>query len=145
MGYRKQLAIIIACLCLIAAPFAVRAQVTLPDGKYNSVTAYPAGTWDWHKVETNEVMRMKFGPGSTFFYENVTTGLQHYGQFAMLPDGNVRVTMGRSCDNHGASCQNRKEPFVVVDPISPVSANVFMSNEEKWERVRGKWHAPRKS
>jgi hypothetical protein len=56
----------------------------------------------------------------------------------MLPDGNIRVTIGRSCNNFGADCQNRAEPLVVVDPISPVSANVFMSNSEKWERQRGR-------
>jgi hypothetical protein len=127
-----------AAIGLMTASLGAQAQVVLPDHKYESTDAYLAGNWKWERAEPRETMRMRFGPGSTFFYENSTTGQQHSGQYAMLPDGNVRVTIGRSCDNFGAACQNRAEPLVVVDPISPVSANVFMSNAEKWERQRGR-------
>lgn len=137
MGCRTFMAVLTA-VGLMTLPLAARAQVNLPDGKYPSTAAYLAGSWKWEKPEPRETMRMKFGPGSTFFYENVTTDLQHFGQYVMLPDGNARVTIGRSCSNRGANCQNRAEPMVVVDPISPVSADVFMSNSEKWERERGR-------
>jgi hypothetical protein len=133
VGYRIFMTVL-AAIGLMMASLGAQAQVILPDGKYESTDAYLAGSWKWEKPEPRATMRMRFGPGSTFFYENATTGLQHHGQYAMLPDGNVRVTIGRSCNNFGADCQNRSEPLVVVDPISPVSANVFMSNSEQWER-----------
>lgn len=117
----------------LASPFA---QVMLPDGKYATVGAYLAGAWTWHDANRNEDVRMVFGPGDALQYDNLTSGVRLYGKYAVLPDSNLRLTLSRTCDKNGAQCQNRAEPLIVVDKVTPVSANVFTSNGEQWKRAR---------
>lgn len=118
----------------LALPAPALAQaLNLPGGSYASATEFITGSWKWERQEPRQTVWMRFERGGGFFFHNVTTGLQHYGQFAAT--GNqLNLTLNRSCENNGARCADRSPPLVVNYNFTPTSAGVFMSNEERWER-----------
>jgi hypothetical protein len=125
----------LAAACLASTPALASAQpVELADGRYASAAAYLAGTWMWQREQPRELRRFTFGRDGGFAYENATQGRTSYGNFETM-SGKVRVTMIRVCDGPDA-CSKIEPPVVVEEPVTPLSADVFMSNSERWTRVK---------
>jgi len=46
------------------------------------------------------------------------------------------VADARSCEDKGKNCETRNPPKDLDYSITPTSANVFMANTERWERMK---------
>ncbi len=124
------------CVLALTAAFAVEAQqVKLSDGSYPSMAAYLQGTWKWEREEPRQTVIMRFGRDNSFFFHNFTIDRQHWGSYS-ASDGKLAVVVTRTCDDKGSTCENRNPPLNVEYPVAPNSANVFMSQTERWERMK---------
>lgn len=116
----------------LAAPAGAQA-LSLPDGSYASPGEFIVGAWKWERQEPRQTVWMRFERGGGFFFHNTTTGLQHHGSYS-ASGGGLHLNITRSCENNGARCADRSPPMVVNYNFKPVSAGVFMSEAERWER-----------
>jgi hypothetical protein len=136
MTLRAAVAALVAAHLLVAPCGTAWAEpLILSDGRYASEAEYIAGNWKWERAEPRQTMIMRFGRDGSFFYHNLTTDLQHWGSY-VATGGNLQVKVTRSCENKGTNCEDRKPPATLEYPCTPVSANVFMSNSERWERMK---------
>jgi hypothetical protein len=46
------------------------------------------------------------------------------------------VADARSCEDKGSSYENRNPPKDLEFSITPTTANLFMANTERWERMK---------
>jgi hypothetical protein len=123
-------------LIVLSAAFAVRAQtITLSDGNYASTAAYLEGTWKWERQEPRQTMIMRFSQDGSFYFNNYTIDLQHWGRYTATGQ-ELALQVTRSCEGKGKVCENRNPPLDLSYSITPRSANVFMANTERWEREK---------
>ena len=122
-------------LALTAAFTAQAQQVKLSDGTYASTAAYLEGTWKWERQEPRQTVIMRFGSDSSFFFHNFTIDRQHWGRYSAA-SGKLSVVVTRTCDDKGKNCENRDPPLNVAYDIVPTTANVFMAQSERWERMK---------
>ena len=123
-------------LVLLATGSAARGQpINLPDGNFASTTAYLIGTWKWERPEPRQTMIMRFGTDGSFFFHNFTIDLQHWGTYVTAGQ-HLELTLTRSCEEQGKNCETRDPPKKLEYTITPASANVFQSNQERWERMK---------
>ncbi|MBV8393492.1 MAG: hypothetical protein JOY81_09965 [Alphaproteobacteria bacterium] len=129
-------AFLVFCVVVLAQSGAPHAQaLTLPDGKFASLSEYLSGTWKWERQEPRQTVIMKFEGNGAFYFNNLTIDLQHWGKY-VVSDGNLKVIVSRSCSNQSRNCEDRNPPLDLDYPLTPASAGVFMSNAEKWERQK---------
>ena len=125
----------VLALTLAPAPEAAAQAIKLSDGSYASTGAYLEGTWKWERQEPRQTMIMRFGRDGSFFFHNYTIDLQHWGTYRAVGQ-QLFLTLTRSCENQSSNCQDRSPPKDLDYAIAPTSANVFMANSERWERVK---------
>jgi hypothetical protein len=125
----------VGMLALMTAFGAGAQQVRLADGTWASTGAYIQGTWKWERPEPRQSMIMRFNRDGTFFFHNFTIGLQHWGTYRATGE-KLAITLTRSCEDKGNNCENRNPPKDLAYTITPTTANVFMANTERWERVK---------
>ncbi|MBX3501989.1 MAG: hypothetical protein KF889_21315 [Alphaproteobacteria bacterium] len=128
--------VVLALLALwpLALPAPAAAQaLNFPDGSFASPGAFIVGSWKWERQEPRQTVMMRFEPGGGFFFHNLTNGLQHHGSYSASGAG-LHLNITRSCEDNGARCASRSPPMVVNYNLTPVSAGVFMSETERWER-----------
>jgi len=129
-------ALVLAFLVLTTTAAAAGAQpIVLSDGTYGSPGEYLAGTWTWDRPEPRQTMMMTFERNGGFYYKNLTTGLEHWGSYSVKND-EFHVVVKRSCSEQGTNCADRDPPLTVENNFKPTSANVFMSNDERWIRQK---------
>lgn len=104
--------------------------LTLPDRSFSSLNAYLVGTWKWERPEPRETMIMKFDADGAFSYQAVRKGLQHRGRFG-IDAGRIHLTITETCN---PGCTTREPPARHDYPLTPKSANLFVSDDERWER-----------
>lgn len=122
----------IVALLALAMPFAAAAQqLNLPDGKYASPAEFIIGTWKWERQQPRQTVIMRFERNGAFYFHNMGLRLEHYGSYGVA-GGQFNLRVNRTCENK--QCSTRNPPMDVQYPFTPVSAKVFMSNDEKWER-----------
>ncbi|TMJ31183.1 MAG: hypothetical protein E6G95_03895 [Alphaproteobacteria bacterium] len=125
----------VGLLALLTAFVADAQQVKLSDGTYPSTAAYLEGTWKWERQEPRQSMIMRFGRDGSFFFHNFTIDLQHWGTYRATGQ-KLAITLARSCEDKGKNCETRNPPKDLDYSITPTSANVFMANTERWERMK---------
>jgi len=125
----------IAFLLLVPGVAAQGQEIKLSDSSYPSTAAYLAGTWKWERPEPRQTMIMRFGRDGSFFFHNFTIDLQHWGTYSAAGQ-HLDLTVTRSCEEQGKTCEDRAPPKHLEYTISPTSANVFQSNTERWERMK---------
>ena len=124
----------VTALWLLTLPSPAAAQaMNLPDGSFDSPAAFIVGSWKWERAEPRQTVLMRFDQGGGFFFHNRTTGLQHLGSYTASAGG-LHLNITRSCDDNGARCADRSPPMAVNYNFRPISAGVFMSETERWER-----------
>jgi hypothetical protein len=127
---------LVGVLLSLTASLGVSAQpVELKDGKYPSMKDYLVGAWNWERQEPRQTVRMRFGRDGGFFFHNLTLGLQHYGTFT-TKGTSLLLKISRTCAKNGAQCESRNPAMEVDYALVPVSANLFTSDKERWERMR---------
>ena len=129
----------LAALIVLALAWSDSAQaqpLVLADGsRYASIAEYYAGTWKWERPQPRQTAITRFGRDGSFFFHNLTTGLQHYGRY--LPgETTFKVALEKSCSDNGARCQAHEPPAVKDYPFKPVSADLFTAGDERWERQK---------
>jgi len=102
--------------------------IELGDSKYASAEAYLAGTWAFGP------RRLTFAPDGGVTYENTEQERTSTGRYE-VHGTQVHISINRSCDKDG-TCQTTDDPAVVDQPFKPVSADVFQSNSERWQRQK---------
>lgn len=125
----------VGVLALVTASVAEAQQVKLADGTWASTGAYLEGTWKWERPEPRQTMVMRFTRDGIFFFHNFTIDLQHWGRYRAVGQ-KLSITLTRSCEEQGGNCETRNPPKNLEYTISPSSANVFMANTERWERMK---------
>ena len=130
----KQPLRVAAVALLLLVPGASQAQeLKLADGsRYASAAAYYVGTWKWERPEPRQTAITRLGADGSFFFHNLTIDLQHWGTYSTAGQ-NLSLTLLRSCEDKGSNCENRKD---LEYAIAPTTANVFMANAERWERMK---------
>jgi len=119
-------------LALMTAFIADAQQVKRSDGTWPSTAGYLEGTWKLERQEPRQTMIMRFERDGSFFFHNLTIDLQHWGTYSTAGQ-NLSLTLLRSCEDKGSNCENRKD---LEYAIAPTTANVFMANAERWERMK---------
>jgi hypothetical protein len=134
---RRLLTVWLACAVgmMLGAAAAGAQPIALSDGTYGSPSEYLAGTWKWDRPEPRQTMMMTFERNGGFYYKNLTTGLEHWGSYSVKGD-EFHVVVKRSCSEQGTNCADRDPPLTVENNFKPTSANVFMSNDERWNRQK---------
>jgi hypothetical protein len=128
-------AAMLALLFFVPSLSAQGQQITLSDGSWPSTAAYLAGTWKWERQQPRQTMIMRFGADGSFFFHNFTIDLQHWGSFT-AGSQKLALSVTRSCEDKGGTCENRNPPLALEYTIKPTAANVFMANTERWERLK---------
>jgi hypothetical protein len=128
-------AVAVGLLALMTAFAAQAQQVRLADGSWPTTAAYLAGTWKWERQEPRQTMIMRFTGDGGFFFHNFTIDLQHWGRYRAVGQ-NLAITLTRSCENQGSSCETRNPAKDLEYTITPTTANLFMANTERWERMQ---------
>ena len=124
-------------LVVLAWAGAASAQaLVLPDGsRYAAVADYYVGTWKWERPQPRQTAITRFGRDGSFFFYNLTNGLQHYGRY-FPGETTFKVALSKSCSDNGARCQTHEPPALKDYPFKPVSADLFMAGDERWERQK---------
>ena len=133
----RQVAGVAAGVTLLLAPIASHAQgLELADGsRYASAAAYYVGTWKWERPQPRQTAISRFGSDGSFFFHNLTNGLQHFGRYK-AGTATVTVSLEKSCSDNGASCQMHEPPQVKNYPFQPVGADLFQAGIERWQRQK---------
>jgi hypothetical protein len=136
----RRLAVAVLVLAL-AGPAHAQALV-LPDGsRYASVEDYYAGTWKWERPQPRQTAIARFGRDGSFFFHNLTSGLQHYGRY--FPGSTTfMVSLEKTCSENGARCQTHEPPATRDYPFEPLGADLFMAGIERWERQKSNQRPP---
>jgi hypothetical protein len=125
----------VGVIALMTAFAAQAQQVKLSDGTWASTGAYLQGTWKWERQEPRQTMIMRFSRDGSFFFHNFTIDLQHWGTYRATGES-LAITLTRSCEEKGSNCENRNPPKDLAYTITPTTANLFMANSERWERMK---------
>jgi hypothetical protein len=132
---RQAFAAFAVVLGLMTAFAAAAQQVKLADGTWPSTAAYLEGTWKWERQEPRQSMIMRFGRDGSFFFHNFTIDRQHWGTYRGAGQ-TLSLTITRTCDNQGKICEDRSPAQDLAYAITPTTANLFMANAERWERMK---------
>jgi len=126
------LSVILCATVLDAASLPVHAEAITLEGKnFASLQAFLVGSWTWIRREPAQVVHMRFGNDGSFFFNNATIKLMHYGNYKTTEKG-IELTILRSCDPNG--CENRTTPVVHNYSLRPETPNRFMAGSEEWNR-----------
>jgi len=107
--------------------------IELADGKYASAEDYVIGTWVWQRDQPRETRKLTFGKDGSFVYVNVQS---HVASGRYEVRGRLlHLVVTRYCETKD-TCQTSDDPSAVDQPFKPVSADVFMSNSERWQRQK---------
>jgi hypothetical protein len=127
----------LAVAALLALAGSASAQeLKLADGsRYASPADYYVGTWKWERPQPRQTAITRFGGDGSFFFHNLTNGIQHYGRY-FAGSTTFKVALEKSCSENGARCQAHEPPAVKDYPFEPVSADLFQAGIERWERQK---------
>jgi hypothetical protein len=121
-------------LAALALTTPARAEpIELADGKYASAEDYVVGTWVWQRDEPRESRKLTFERGGGFVYVNAQS---HVASGRYEVRGRIlHLVVNRWCETPD-TCRTSDDPSAVDQPFKPVSADVFMSNSERWQRQK---------
>jgi len=122
----------VAMVLALATP--ARADpIELADGKYASAEEYVVGTWVWQRDQPRETRKLTFEKDGGFVYVNAQSHVAS-GRYEVRGQL-LHLVVTRWCETKD-TCRTSDDPSAVDQPFKPVSADVFMSNSERWQRQK---------